>query len=192
MVVWGYILQDIADSGTHSLPESLSSEDQTTEGDGESVSSSGIGSTKCDSDVFSPPVTPTDAERPTLLFQGKPPKPPAGTTCVAPVDFRMTVVPENGYPHTCSQHSTSNGAQLSSSCSNPLDSYMKGDLEEDGLNTLRELMDTSGNFSGGINMSCVLILVPRAPQTPKTWTLVPQLRSWNELLPKVLYVIVTQ
>lgn len=61
----------------------------------------------------------------------------------------MTVVPENGNPHTCSQHSTSNGTQLSSSCSNPLDSYMKGDLEEDGLNTLRELMDTSGNFSGG-------------------------------------------
>jgi hypothetical protein len=129
----------MADSGTHSLPESVSSEEQGAEGDRDSVSSSGIGSTKCESDVFSTPTTPIDSDKQTLMFK-------------TIMEHRMqphNVFEMPGNKNQTAASCSSEGQTVSSSCSVPIDSYSKGDLEEDGLDTLHDMMDDSGDFSGG-------------------------------------------
>lgn len=135
-------MKEIADSGTQSLPESVSSDDQGPDGDRDSVSSSGIGSTKCESDVFSPPTTPTDGGKITLVFQTELAKP----TRADHTAYAMTVTSGNETQHP--GNSTSGDQHISSSCSNPIDSYAKGDWEDNALDELRERLESSGNFSG--------------------------------------------
>lgn len=137
-----YSLKEIADSGTQSLPESVSSDDQGPDGDGDSVSSSGIGSTKCESDVFSPPTTPTDAGKITLVFQTELTKPSRADHTT----YAMTVT--SGHENQHPANSTSGDQHISSSCSNPIDSYAKGDWEDNALEELRERLESSGDFSG--------------------------------------------
>ncbi|XP_061175044.1 uncharacterized protein LOC133184160 isoform X2 [Saccostrea echinata] len=135
-------IRDMGDSGTHSSPESISSEDQGPEVDRESVSSSGIGSTKCESDVFSVPTTPIDSDKQTLIFKMMMEKPKQThtdlTTCnvsVMPGEEKAKVTYTSEIPH------------ISSSCSSPIDSYSR--VEEEG-NTLHDMMDDdSGDISGG-------------------------------------------
>ncbi|XP_048760466.2 uncharacterized protein LOC125669764 isoform X2 [Ostrea edulis] len=135
----GKYIQDMADSGTQSLPESVSSEEQGAEADRDSVSSSGIGSTKCESDVFSTPTTPIDSDKQTLIFK----------TILENRMQACNVFEMPGNKNQTAATSSSEGQVLSSGGSNPIDSYIKGDLEEDGLNTLQDMMDDSGDFSGG-------------------------------------------
>lgn len=135
-------IREIADSGTQSLPESVSSDDQGPDGDRDSVSSSGIGSTKCESDVFSPPTTPTDAGKITLVFQTELTKPSRADHTT----YAMTVT--SGHENQHPGNSTSGDQHISSSCSNPIDSYAKGDWEDNALEELRERLESSGDFSG--------------------------------------------
>lgn len=135
-------MKDIADSGTQSLPESVSSDDQGPDGDRDSVSSSGIGSTKCESDVFSPPTTPTDAGKTTLVFQTELAKP-------SRADHAMSTTPvTSGNEDQNPSNSTSVEQHIYSSCSNPIDSYAKGDWDDNPLDELRERLESSGDFSG--------------------------------------------
>lgn len=135
-------IRDIADSGTQSLPESVSSDDQGPDGDRDSVSSSGIGSTKCESDVFSPPTTPTDAGKITLVFQTELAKP-------SRADHAMFTTPvTSGNEDQNPSNSTSVEQHIYSSCSNPIDSYAKGDWDDNPLDELRERLESSGDFSG--------------------------------------------
>lgn len=130
-------IRDIADSGTQSLPESVSSDEQGPDADRDSVSS-GIGSTKCESDVFSPPTTPTDAGKITLVFQTEMTKPSRADHTT----YTMKVAYQNP------DHFTSGNQHTSSSCSNPIDSYAKGDWGDNSLDEIRERLESSGDFSG--------------------------------------------
>ncbi|XP_062583772.1 uncharacterized protein LOC134245502 isoform X2 [Saccostrea cucullata] len=136
-------IREMGDSGTHSSPESVSSEEQGPEVDRDSVSSSGIGSTKCESDVFSAPTTPTDSDKQTLIFKMMLKKPKQThselTTC------NVSIMP--GEEKTKVNH-TSELPHISSSCSSPIDSYSR--VEQEGSGALYDMIDDdSGDISGG-------------------------------------------